>query len=798
MAQPAPPPPPAAVPPGQSPLKQLNQAGTKPQSKIEACWTDLTTHAQLFAGPNAPSPPRYFAEFFCLKPQPKVQKEALEKLSDADLAGPYKPNIAHLFVNAVKALKEAERGDVTRSHVIETLIPLLRDILPRNFENYSFTVRTLLAGSLDKSDQVFGDMVATIDSTLQDTLAPLPLRHRSLQLGLVVVASVNQGALNTYFLRRDLFSTLVTFIADEGTKQFAFESVLLLGLLANYRKNEARNPYGRIIDVVETACETVRDSYIAISDDTPPSFVGSLTSFLSSFRIADFLTSPFSLPPPPSCAPPAPLSGSTTPAPSSPAKGKQRAEDLVEDTSSSASASEPASSSATPETPRKRKSSSPSAPSPKSAPTLSSSKPPLRSEPSLRPKESPFVKMPPEMTVLLLPFYELLNSNKTFGSLVFSAGETEEGEPPVLPPALISLSSYIVCHASLSHRGRLYSRLSLVLLLILVEEGEGKLTQEGTEEIRLCRQRQPTLPQSDTKRPISAMIDTVVIFLRHNLRKRLDIETYIIALRLLQRILQQLKTEKLRLERDWVIVWRSVLALSRLVVQRIAELRAISDKVDTLISQIFITLCYAAYWAESFLPSLSAQAHLHYELLHADSTLSALSDLLGISSVASPSNAPPPSSSASSLPTYNRRDTPTRASFFSTLTPTRSSFGSLDAPPSSTFSTTSGLGGVCGTGGGFVATECISSLRSAKTFFSSQINQLRLTKPASDDPIEPAEILSVIEQNLGGVEMIESAAMGDLGRFATEGSEGMEGYFKELMSVVCEDTLRLMEHGGLA
>lgn len=41
-------------------------------------------------------------------------------------------------------------------------------------------------------------------------------------------------------------------------------------------------------------------------------------------------------------------------------------------------------------------------------------------------------------------------------------------------------------------------------------------------------QRQPQLPQKDPPRsiPLSALIDTLVLFLRHNLRKRLDVETY--------------------------------------------------------------------------------------------------------------------------------------------------------------------------------------------------------------------------------------------------------------------------------
>jgi hypothetical protein len=53
-------------------------------------------------------------------------------------------------------------------------------------------------------------------------------------------------------LRRDLFSTLVKFILDPSTSPFAFESALLLGILANFRKYESRNPYlVRIEDFVE-------------------------------------------------------------------------------------------------------------------------------------------------------------------------------------------------------------------------------------------------------------------------------------------------------------------------------------------------------------------------------------------------------------------------------------------------------------------------------------------------------------------------------------------------------------------
>lgn len=200
-------------------------------------------------------------------------------------------------------------------------------------------------------------------------------------------------------------------------------------------------------------------------------------------------------------------------------------------------------------------------------------------------------------------------------------------------------------------------------------------------------------------------------------------------------------------------------------------------------AQLFITLSYAAYWGEQILPDTATQARLHYELLHADKTLDALSDLLGISSVPTPLATPPGSLNGPAVPPLNRRDTPTRSTFFalSQFSPTKSSFRS---------DSTLGIG--VGTGDGFIATECIANLRSSITFFSNHINALRHDKAGAEDELEPDEIVAVIERNLGGVELIESAAMGDLGRFAGE-DVAANGFFDELVGVACQDTLRLLD-----
>ncbi|BGP39069.1 hypothetical protein JCM10449v2_003007 [Rhodotorula kratochvilovae] len=815
-----------------SPLRQLNTQGHAPQSKLQHSWHALTHNPLLFTQGNpAPSPDRWFADFFCLKPSAKAQSTALAALSTLDLTGPYQHNISLLFSNAVRVLKSAPAADVTRSNAVETLIPLCRDVLGRRYPDQSEDVLAVLAGGLDRSDQVFTDLVSAIDLTLQDSHIPLTVRHRTLQLALIIVASVNQGALVAFFLRRDLFSTLVSFIADRETQHFAFESALLLGLLANYRKSEARNPYGvriedfveegvmeRIIDVTATVCLRARNAYIALADDTPASFVASLSSLVwSTLRLSsEFFTGGFALPPPP------PPPGAAR------RKGKERAVEGGSEAGEGDSEPDrpvpsltinggepplspvpevatPVVAPTAPDAPAAAvngessaaASTSASFPSPAPAPALAPAPTPSPS-PKPRAEDAPFAALPPAMLVLLLPFYELLNSNKTFCSLVF--GPRSSPSTPPLPETLISLTSYLVCHASVSPRARLYARLSLVLCMILVEEGEGKLSapststgEEGTEGIRVCRQRHPMLPQRDPARvvPLSAMIDAVVVFLRHNLRKRLDVETYAVALRLLQRTFQQLKAERVRLARDWVIVWRAMLSLASFIVSHSIELRSFSDKVDTLISQLFITLAYAAYWAAQLLPSPAAQAELFYEILHADATLSALSDLLGITSIASPV-VPQTSSSGATTPTgappfppFNRRDTPTRANFFALQAPISPAKGVGAAR----------LGGGGGSGGGFVATECISNLRSVITFFSGPINQLRLTKAAADE-VDPEELLAVIEANLGGVELIESAAMGDLRRYAAEeGSKGgaTEEYFRRLGEVACADTLALME-----
>jgi hypothetical protein len=185
-----------------------------------------------------------------------------------------------------------------------------------------------------------------------------------------------------------------------------------------------------------------------------------------------------------------------------------------------------------------------------------------------------------------------------------------------------------------------------------------------------------------------------------------------------------------------------------------------------VVFQIFLTLSFAAYWGETFLPSASSSVLLCYEILHADAVLDSLSDLLGISTVA----ASPEEQVRTPLPN-NPRETPQRSLFFP-ISPRRTQFGlPRDGPPS------------------FLATECVSNIRCTISFFKAKIEDFR-NASASEDEVDAEAVMAIIERHLGELELIDAAAMGDLRRYH-EGGEH-EAFFRGFSSYACEDILALL------
>lgn len=99
--------------------------------------------------------------------------------------------------------------------------------------------------------------------------------------------------------------------------------------------------------------------------------------------------------------------------------------------------------------------------------------------------------------------------------------------------AYISFTSYLVQHAHRSPRTTYYARTNLLVLRILLEDQASckhLTSEENKRRIRLCRQRQPHLPIVRNSRIlITAIMDTVVDGINHNLKKKLDVDLYMLV-----------------------------------------------------------------------------------------------------------------------------------------------------------------------------------------------------------------------------------------------------------------------------
>jgi Domain of unknown function (DUF1741) len=134
----------------------------------------------------------------------------------------------------------------------------------------------------------------------------------------------------------------------------------------------------------------------------------------------------------------------------------------------------------------------------------------------------------PEAAVLLAT-YDFANANKIFCfNLVSSPAESKREESPF--GAYLSLTSYILNHAHRSARSTLYAHLNLLVLRIIAEDSvllKRICSDEGKTTVRLCRHKQPYLPLVRGERILAtAILDTMIDGINHNLRRRLDVGLY--------------------------------------------------------------------------------------------------------------------------------------------------------------------------------------------------------------------------------------------------------------------------------
>ncbi|CCU76332.1 hypothetical protein BGHDH14_bgh03250 [Blumeria hordei DH14] len=242
-----------------------------------------------------------------------------------------------------------------------------------------------------------------------------------------------------------------------------------------------------------------------------------------------------------------------------------------------------------------------------------------------------FAKLPGSEAAILLATYDFVYANKLFCLNFVSLGAENGQENPI--SSFLSLASYLLQHAHTSIRTAQYSHLSLLIISLLVEDKAlcERLCGEDTKTaVRLCRQRSPYLPHVPGERIIAtSILDTMIDGINHNLRRRLDVDLYILCLGVISRIISQLSRSRSRLKYHWSELFRSLLSLVRFLTTYTADLKS-SNFIEKLLDDLVNLLALSLSAGESFLPNPASYDDLFYKIVEIGEVLVKFRDNYGL------------------------------------------------------------------------------------------------------------------------------------------------------------------------
>lgn len=227
-----------------------------------------------------------------------------------------------------------------------------------------------------------------------------------------------------------------------------------------------------------------------------------------------------------------------------------------------------------------------------------------------------FAKLPGCEAAVLLATYDFAHANKLF-CFNFVSLPAEKGlEAPI--GSFLSVTSYFLQHAHSSFRTTLYSHLNLLILRLLIEDQvlcKRICSDESKMSVRLCRQRSPYLPLVRGERMLAASIlDTMIDGINHNLRRRLDVDFYILCVGIILRLISHLSRSRTRLNYHWSELFRSLLSLVRFLTTYTSDLKNLSH-IETLLDDLVNLIALSLSAGEAFLPSPAAYDDLFYKLV---------------------------------------------------------------------------------------------------------------------------------------------------------------------------------------
>jgi len=117
------------------------------------------------------------------------------------------------------------------------------------------------------------------------------------------------------------------------------------------------------------------------------------------------------------------------------------------------------------------------------------------------------------------------------------------------------------------------------------------------------------------------MIDGI----NHNLRRRLDVELYILCIGIILRIISHLSRSRTRLNYHWSEIFRSLLSLVRFLTTYTTDLKNLSN-IEILLDDLVNLIALSLSAGEAFLPNPAAYDDLFYKLVETGEVLGKFRD----------------------------------------------------------------------------------------------------------------------------------------------------------------------------
>ncbi|KAG1828100.1 hypothetical protein EV424DRAFT_1471326 [Suillus variegatus] len=234
---------------------------------------------------------------------------------------------------------------------------------------------------------------------------------------------------------------------------------------------------------------------------------------------------------------------------------------------------------------------------------------------AMQPLDVPRDFLKDSATVSLLPVFEFLFFNPLFAQvlvdMIHKPSDNKQSAPvPPLAYNILSLSSYVLTHASSSASPRTlaYANLALNTLLVMSENAA-------------IMSRLPLLPvPSSTRAPVCALLDCCVLWLRHNLHKRLEVYTFTTCIWTCHRVIWYLQKERIRLEYDWLELWKAVVDLLGFLSGKLDSL-VTTGGIERLIQETIRLLDLALRKADLILPTPTAVHEFIYEVVRSSAVI---------------------------------------------------------------------------------------------------------------------------------------------------------------------------------